>query len=132
MIKRRRNPERGESEEVIMTFTIYRVRVFVQNANAWYDDTDFYNSTSGVDDINNVFVVFGHKAAWNLYRKEVQRIRKDYEEFSWSVTIESALVPEGGLISGRKLGFYPGDGFEVLKELKWEPLDATKNNMSRD
>lgn len=108
------------------TFTVYRVRVFVKNADTWYDDSDFYNSTSGADDINNVFVVFGHAAAWTLYRKEVQRIRKDYESYSWSVTIESALVPEGALISGRKMAFYPGDGFETLKELKWELLDATK------
>ena len=107
------------------TFTIHRVHVYVRNAVSWYDDSDYYNPTSGIDDISIVDIVFGHEAAWNLYRKEVQRIRKEYESYSWSVTIESALVPEGGLICGRRLELYPGDGYEPLKELKWELLDTT-------
>lgn len=110
-------------------FTIHRIHVVVPNAISWYDDSDYYNPTSGCDDINSTYVVFGVAEAWNLYRKEAQRLRKEQYD-SWSISIESALVPEGGIISGRKLGYYPGDGFEPLKELNWELLDATSRNMS--
>ena len=106
------------------TFTIHRIHVFVPAVNYWVDDSDYYNPVSHCDDIWNVFIVFGHDSAWNLYRKQVALIRHDYASCEWKVTIERALVPEGGLIFGSK-GDYPGSGFEPLKELKWELLDAT-------
>jgi hypothetical protein len=109
------------------TFTIHRVNVFIPGGNCWTDDSDYYNPVHHCDDIENTCIIFGHEAAWNFYRKEIQRLREYYD--TWSVTIESALVPENGLISGRKLGFYPGDGCESLKELKWELLDTTSKNM---
>lgn len=108
-------------------FTVHRVHVFVPCGFYWYDDSDYYNPKSGWSDIDETYLVFGVKEAWNLYRKEVKRLREKKDSYDmFSITIESALVPEGGLISGKKLSFEPGDGFEPLKELKWELLDETK------
>ena len=110
-----------------MAILIHKINVFVSGGNPWYDDSNYYNSCSGCDDINTATVVFGQKEAWNLYRKEVQRIRREYESFSWRGTIGSALLSEGAIISGRKSDYFPGDGYSALHELKWELVDSTRN-----